>query len=279
MVAQHLDTEHQERTVDAGSLQTMLPRIVDLFDEPYADSSAIPTVHVSEAARESVKAVLSGDGGDEVFAGYRRYPRWFGRSRFDGVPVVVRRALAPLVHALLPNGARRERLIRDLTLPPLERYGALVGLFSPLEKRKVLCPDFVREFGDYDDYWFLRQSWREDLDPLTRLQYVDLKTYLPDDILTKVDRASVSCSVEVRPPLLDHELVEFVFAIPTKLRAPENRSKFVLRRAVEGLVPPEVIDRSKQGFGVPNPWWLGTERAWVEDALTGTDEAGVVSPN
>jgi asparagine synthase (glutamine-hydrolysing) len=141
-------------------------------------------------------------------------------------------------------------------------------LFSPHQKRALLSPDQARAFEGYDDYWYYRQYWREDLPPLARLQYLDLKTFLADDILTKVDRASMASSVEVRPPLLDHELVELVFGMPADWNVSGGEQKWLLKRAVERRVPPAVLHRSKKGFSAPMTPWIAAERAWVQQELS-----------
>ncbi|RME50256.1 MAG: hypothetical protein D6795_10385 [Deltaproteobacteria bacterium] len=140
-------------------------------------------------------------------------------------------------------------------LDPLEAYCMLMGGILKEEKAFLLRPEIVRRFRDYDDYWFFREHWIADLDPFTRLQYLDLKTYLPDDILTKVDRASMAVSLEVRVPILDHEVVAFAFSLPVAVRNPGNRPKYLLKRMLAPFLPETILERRKQGFAIPLSRW------------------------
>jgi len=266
IVAAHYNTHHTESVVGRESLDRMLPHVLALYDEPFADTSAIPTYYVTAAAGEHVKVLLSGDGGDEVFAGYNWYGSWLARQSHDRVPLVAGRLLAPLAE-WWPADRRGKALLNSLSRRALARYAAPMELFSPAQKRKLLAPSRLREFEGYDDYWHFRRFWREDLDPLARMQYLDLKTFLPDDILTKVDRASMASSVEVRPPLLDHELVELVFSMPSSWSLRAGEQKWLLKRAVEDRLPSAVLDRSKKGFSAPMTPWIAGSREWVEREL------------
>jgi asparagine synthase (glutamine-hydrolysing) len=248
----------------------MLPRVLAMYDEPFADTSAIPTYYITAAAGEQVKVLLSGDGGDELFAGYTWYRTWLERRRFDRLPLIgLRRHLEPLADAW-PMGRPGKGLLSDLSRSPLGRYAGLMELFSPHQKRALLAPGRATEFHDYDDYWYFRQFWREDLDPVARLQYLDLKTFLPDDILTKVDRASMASSVEVRPPLLDHVLVEQVFRLPSPWLLRDGQQKWLLKEAVKGRLPGAVLDRAKKGFSAPMTPWIARASTWVERELAET---------
>ncbi len=266
-VAAHCGTRHTERVVGHESLDRMLPRVLAMYDEPFADTSAIPTYYITAAAGREVKVLLAGDGGDELFAGYTWYATWLAHRRFDRLPGLAPRARLGALADWWPPGRPGKGLLTDLSRSPLGRYAALMELFSPHQKRALLWPDQAEEFAEYDDYWYYRQHWREDLDPLTRLQYLDLKTFLPDDILTKVDRASMASSVEVRPPLLDHELVEQVFGMPAAWNVRNGERKWMLKRAVEARLPSAVLHRTKKGFSAPMTPWIAAERAWVEQEL------------
>jgi asparagine synthase (glutamine-hydrolysing) len=254
-VAERLGLQHRVRTVAAPEARDALDRMTDLYDEPFADASSIPTLHLSLLGREEVKVALGGDGGDEVFGGYWWYEAWRRGERLGVLPKGVRRATSGGV-ALLPR-LRDVTWLTDLGAEPIERYAALVELFSPVAKRSLLSGQAAAQLDGYDDRWHLREHWRPELDPQTRMQYVDLKTYLPGDILTKVDRASMSASLEVRPPLLDHQLVESVFHLPASTRGTD---KALLRRAMAGRLPAEVLSRPKKGFSVPWSRWAAELR-------------------
>jgi asparagine synthase (glutamine-hydrolysing) len=271
LVAAHCGTHHEESVVGRESLDRMLPHVLALYDEPFADTSAIPTYYVTAAAGEHVKVLLSGDGGDELFAGYTWYGKWLARQGYDRVPVVAGRLLVPLAE-WWPADRRGKGVLNSLSRRALGRYAAPMELFSPPQKRKLLAPSRLREFEGYDDYWHFRRFWRDDLDPLARMQYLDLKTFLPDDILTKVDRASMASSVEVRPPLLDHELVELVFSMPSSWSFRAGEQKWLLKRAVEDRLPSAVLDRPKKGFSSPMTPWIAGSREWVERELAATSQ-------
>ena len=280
-VAQRFSTRHTESVVSVASVREALGHMVGLYDEPFADSSAIPTTEVCRVAREGVKVALSGDGGDEVFGGYRRYPAIRQRMKWLRLPAPLRRTLFAPLASRWPAGRRGAGFLADLaSAHPVEVYAHRVEVFTPAEKRRILGPEWGREFRDYDDYWYYRQHWHADLDPMTRLQYVDLKTYLPDDILTKVDRASMAVSLEVRPPLIDHELVEFVFSVPPEVRWADGEMKHLLKHAMRERLPAEVLTRGKKGFSVPWRSWEKSEAPWIREALTGGTSVreGVLEP-
>lgn len=281
-VAEHFHTQHSVSIVGAESVKLQLSNILGRYDEPYADSSAIPTHEVCRAASQQVKVALSGDGGDEVFAGYPRYPIWYGRQRWTSVPAIFRKPVFVPLSLFFPEGRRGYGLVRDLAaadsfLP----YVRQVEIFTPEQKRRIMGAAFVKEMGDYDDYWYYRQYWRPELDPLTRVQYLDLKTYLPDDILTKVDRASMAVSLEVRPPLLDHKLVEFVFSLPASLRCPEGDRKYILRKVMQKRLPEGFALYRKQGFSVPWRTWGKKENPWMSQYLAGGEgvKQGILKSN
>jgi asparagine synthase (glutamine-hydrolysing) len=250
-----------------------------VHDEPYADGSALPTGRVSQLAAEDLKVVLSGDGGDEVFAGYRWYARWLRRHRIDIVPEAIRRPVFGTLAGV--PWVRSAGWVSDLAVSGVDRYARLVELFPIDRKRNLIGRELVASLNGYDHYAPLRRYWREDLDPITRMQYLDLKTYLPDDILTKVDRAGMAASLEVRPPLLDHRLVEAVLALPSAVRLPGGEPKGLLKRAVAGRVPVEVLERAKKGFSAPWTRWLPELRAWAGEELRdgAAVQAGILEPD
>jgi len=262
-VAEACGTEHHELLVEPNDLK-VLEELLSGFDEPFADSSAIPTYLVSRLARQHVKVVLSGDGGDELFAGYDRYGVDRGRRHLGlagdlGLGGVLRAA-----SVLLPVGGGRNTLY-TLSLPRLQRYIHSISLFPRQALEAVLEGDAGAARVD------IAALADRDLDSLSRLQDLDLKTYLPGDILTKVDRMSMANSLEARVPLLDHPLVEFACSLPPDLQLRAGTTKYLLKRALEGRVPAEVLTRAKQGFAVPlESWFSGSIPGFFRDELADT---------
>lgn len=266
-IAAHLGTEHMELRVTPQMALDLVPELPGVFDEPFGDSSAIPTALLSTLTRQHVTVALSGDGGDELFGGYTRYSRaeraWFGRSL---VPAPAR----PLAAAALRNVARiapgrhRERFDRFSRLVstrhPMEQYGAMTAYWDP----GVLLPGIAPHPTVTSD----PSGWQRFDDPTQSLMYADAMTYLPDDILVKVDRASMRASLEARVPLLDHRVVEHAWALPRRMRVRDGRRKWVLRQVLARHVPPALFERPKAGFAVPLGGWLrGPLRAWAEELL------------
>ncbi len=273
IAAERFGTEHHEFIV-TPDICHIVEELAWHLDEPFADSSAIPTYAVSKLAREHVKVVLSGDGGDELFAGYTRYGIDRGRSGFARLPRVVRRGLMQPLSRGLPHGAWGRNYLHNVALDPLDRYLDSVSFFTSLAKRSLYSVDFrarLREGGGTDRAAaiFAEHAGRAGAaDPLETLLYLDSKTYLPGDILTKVDRMSMAVSLEARVPLLDHELIEFVGRIPSSLKMKGSETKHIFKRAVRGLVPDEILDRPKQGFGLPVQKWINQElRGQIRDTL------------
>jgi len=263
IVADAFHTQHQTRIVAQGDLQSSLAQMVTLYDEPFADASGLPTLAVSELAVKQVKVVLAGDGGDETLAGYFKYRRWLELAEQDwGGPTFRKTVFENLVMGTLKPLAGLPKVLGVINTGLLDlrgkegvdRYGALVSPIKSFQKG-LLLPDLVNEFKGYDDYWYLRRYWQPQLEPLARLQYVDLKTYLPDDILTKVDRASMAASLETRVPLLDHEWVELAASLPTEMRF----DKSILREAMVGILPEPILTRGKKGFSAPLLSWMPAE--------------------
>src|SRR4029077_20117400 len=247
-VAQACGTEHHELLVEPNDLK-VLEELLAGFDEPFADSSAIPTFLVSRLARQHVKVVLSGDGGDELFAGYDRYVVDRGRRHLGLAGDLGFGPILRAVGGLLPVGGGRNTLY-TLALPRLQRYIHSMSLFPREALEAVLDGDGAAERVD------IASLADEDLDFLSRLQDLDLKTYLPGDILTKVDRMSMANSLEARVPLLDHPLVEFACSLMPDLQLRDGNTKYLLKRALEGHVPADVLGRPKQGFAVPLESWF-----------------------
>ncbi|MBI5713220.1 MAG: asparagine synthase (glutamine-hydrolyzing), partial [Chloroflexi bacterium] len=259
IVADTFHTTHRTRIVSRQDFSSALDQMIDLYDEPFADGSGLPTLAVSRLAAEHVKVVVAGDGGDETLAGYIRYLKWVEMAqRESGAPSfrdllyekILLKALTPFtgvpkVLGLISAGDLDLRGKRGA-----DRYGALIDSVKAFQKPKLL-PDLAREFKDYDDYWYVRKFWRDDLDEISAMQYVDIKTYLHDDILTKVDRASMAASLEVRVPLLDHAWVELAASLPAEWRF----QKSIFREALIGVLPESILNRSKKGFSAPLLNW------------------------
>jgi len=267
MVSRAFHTQAQERIVQASATK-ILESLVWHFDEPFADSSMIPTYYVSQVARERVTVCLSGDGGDENFAGYRRYRFDVLENRVrDVLPAGVRRPLFGTLGMLypkadwLPRVFRAKTLFTNLSLSPERAYGHTMSWFTSEWKDRIYRPDWQDQIADYDPHSVLEAHFARTAgwDPLSRIQYVDIKTYLVDDILTKVDRASMAHSLEVRVPLLDHEFMERAAAIPSGYKLRGGEGKYIFKRALAGTVPDEVLNRPKMGFTIPLSRWFRNE--------------------
>jgi asparagine synthase (glutamine-hydrolysing) len=252
-VAEWFGTEHHELIATPQDLG-LLDDVLTACDEPFADASAIPTYLVSRLARQHVKVVLSGDGGDELFAGYDRYVVDRRERRLGILGDLGLGAPLSLVSDALPEGTRGKNFLRHFSLPRMQRYIDAISLFPDRALRNLLEPGTAAASPPlFEDA--LRES--RGLDALSRLQDLDLRTYLPGDILTKVDRMSMAHSLEARVPLLDHPLVEFACGLPADLRMRGEQTKFLLRRILRGRVPDEVLTRPKRGFAVPLSSWFG----------------------
>ena len=268
IAARHFGADHHEFVVTPDVCR-LVEEIVWHHDEPFADVSSVPTYVVSKMAREHVTVALSGDGGDEVFGGYERYVVDQRRRRYERIPALLRRALLRASRTL-PQGAYGKRFLRNIALEPAARYVDSVTYFDHDAQLNLFSEDARRALAGYDpaerfERTFAAPASRFRLD---HLLYLDSKTYLPGDILVKVDRMSMANSLETRAPLLDHRLIEFAQTIPAslKLRGPET--KYILKRAAEGLIPDEIINRPKQGFDVPIRRWFNRElREMLDDTL------------
>ncbi len=256
-------TDHNERIVRPDALEA-LDRLTWHYDEPFADSSALPTYYVSQMTRQSVTVALSGDGGDENFGGYRRYFYDVLENRLRGyLPRQFRQHVLGSLAAIypkadwLPQIFRAKTLLTNLSLDPLAGYYNSMSWFGK-DKTGIFSPAFARTIGEYSPSALFEQYGRESgtSDPLSRIQYVDIKTYLVDDILTKVDRASMAHSLEVRVPLLDHEFMELAATIPSGLKLKGREGKHVFKQALRPYVSSNILDRPKQGFSIPLKNWL-----------------------
>jgi asparagine synthase (glutamine-hydrolysing) len=275
IIAKKFGTDHHELIVRPDAWE-LTEELVWFLDEPFADVSAIPTYLVSKLAAAHVKVVLSGDGGDEVFAGYDRYAWTLAEERrFGWLPRPARAALTRLA-AALPDRARGKNFLRHVALPAHLRYVDGESMFQTPTKLRLLGPELRAGLLQHDLDVLAATEERVALldgapgDLLKRLQYLDTMTYLPLDILTKVDRMTMAHSLEARPPLLDHTLVERVFGLSSSLKlAADGTQKAVFKRAVADLVPPEILNRPKRGFGVPIvKWFRGPLRAPMQELFS-----------
>jgi asparagine synthase (glutamine-hydrolysing) len=231
------------------------------LDEPFGDTSAIPTYMVSKLASEHVKVVLSGDGGDELFAGYDKYVVEGRERRLDAVPVPLRRA-AGAIGNRMPEGMRGRRFLRHLALDGPRRYLDASTLFRADELRKLFADEAFEQVARHDPAAASLGCFdRPDGDWLAAVQHRDLESYLPLDILTKVDRMTMAHSIEARPPLVDHKLVEFAATVPARIRLKGGTTKYLFKRAMRGILPDTIIDRPKHGFAVPIAHWFRGELA------------------
>ena len=254
-VAQQFGTEHRELILKPD-VEDLLEDFAWYLDEPFGDSSAIPTYMVSKLAAGEVKVVLSGDGGDELFAGYDKYRVEDRERRYEYVPAPLRHALG-LVGAAMPEGAKGRNFLRHLALSGPARYLDASTLFKADQKQRLFMPEAAARMAA-DDPWREARAFLGNAagDWLSAAQHWDLKSYLPLDILAKVDRMSMAHSLETRVPLLDHRLVEFAATIPPELKLCNGTSKSIFKRAMRGVLPDAIIDRPKQGFAVPLGLWF-----------------------
>jgi asparagine synthase (glutamine-hydrolysing) len=272
-VATRYGTDHYEMVVKPNALE-ILPKLAWHLDEPFADSSAIPTYYVSKITREHVTVALSGDGGDENFAGYRRYARAVElHERFDTGVSRLARPLFTLASGLLPVGAPGQAWTGMIGAGPLERYFRMVTYQRRETLRRLLSEDLrALAVSGPDPALFSRiASEGGGTDYLSTLQRIDMATYLPDDILAKVDRTSMAVSLESRVPLLDHRLMEFVATMPSGLKLRNGGGKYLLKRAMAQDLPTGILTRKKMGFGVPlADWFRGDLRDMTRDVLLGS---------
>ena len=287
-VARHCGTDHQVRQVDPDDFG-LLERLGAVYDEPFADSSAIPTYRVCELARSRVTVALSGDGGDESFAGYRRY-RWHVQEERlrRRLPAALRRPLFGALGRAYPKLNRAPRFLRAkatfqaLAMDPLEAYLDSVAVVKAPIRARLFSARFRSELQGYRATEVLRGHARNGPDhPLQRAQYLDFKTYLPGDILTKVDRASMAHSLEVRVPILDHQLVAWAAGLSPEQTLRGGEGKHVFKQALRPHLPEDVLFRRKMGFAVPLAgWFRGPLREQLRRTLLGPEllDTGLFDP-
>jgi asparagine synthase (glutamine-hydrolysing) len=261
LVAEKFCTDHHELIVEPN-LEATLTGLTSSLEEPFGDSSMLPTYFVSCLARQHVTVALSGDGGDELFAGYDRYAVHVKSRRFDFIPKWVGRSYREQLHPRLPIGTRGRRFLYNASLPWQDRYLDSISFVSGVEHYShLLSPDF--RDGDSNDSWNSFRFYLHEAparDDLSRILYLDTKTYLVGDILTKVDRMSMATSLEVRVPILDHIFLEWVTGLPINLKWHGLQQKYILKKLAERLgIPATVVHRPKQGFAMPLVHWMRNE--------------------
>jgi asparagine synthase (glutamine-hydrolysing) len=285
-IAEHFGTEHTERTVSADAV-SLLPQLARFYDEPFADSSAVPTFLVSQIASQHVKVVLSGDGGDEALGGYSRYAHDLKEASIRRlIPTWMRRQwLSTLATAWpkadwLPRPLRLKTFLTNMSLPAGQAYANTLSLCRLPLRHQLLNADLRRSIGQHDTGHAAVSGFQNGgADPLNGMIAADMATLLPDDYLVKVDRSSMANGLEVRPPMLDHEFLELCARVPARLKIKHGETKWLLRQTARRLVPASIIDRPKQGFEIPvDEWFKGPLGEMFRDTVlaSGSSLAGIV---
>ncbi len=275
-VANLYQTNHQVMAVDPNDYD-LIDHLAILYDEPFADSSAIPTYRVCEMAKQQVTVALSGDGGDEIFAGYLRYKWHMDSERLrSAIPQSIRRPIFSGLSRLLPGSmmAPKVSALKEtfdlISRDGVDSYFQLICTVKDSLRRQLFSRSFRRKLQGYRavDVLYQHAETVPNVDALTLIQYLDLKTYLPGDILTKVDRASMANSLEVRVPILDHKLVEWAFRLPRKLKLRQGGGKHIFKHSLRTRLPDDILYRRKMGFAVPlGAWFRGPLRDRIRDVL------------
>jgi asparagine synthase (glutamine-hydrolysing) len=274
LIAEKFETQHEEQVVKPDAV-ALLPRLVWHYNEPFADSSALPSFAVCEMARQFVTVALNGDGGDESFFGYDRYLAMKLAAYQDRIPFAIRQTIVQGAERL-PVGApksrvyRARRFARSLTDDPVRRYAGWMSLFDNAAKEELYTPEFAETIRSSDSLDVLRGAYaRSDATTfLEKTVHTDVQLYLPDDLLVKMDIASMANSLELRSPFLDHRVVEFAAALPPGMKLRRLTHKYLLKRAMRGILPAGILHRRKSGFGVPMETWLrGELRTLLVDTL------------
>ncbi len=273
LAAKRFRTSHHEQIVRPKAIE-VLPLLAEHHDEPFGDSSSIPTYYLSKMTREHVTVALTGDAGDECFAGYRRYKAVKLAGLLDRLPAPLRKLLDP---GKLPGGAlergfmqRLKKFTSGIPLPPEERYFLWMSIFAENERRELYTPEFLKKVSTGSPFRFMDQYYEEagDTDLISATTYVDLCSYLPCDLLTKVDIASMANSLEARSPFLDPAVVELAASLPMELKLRGMKDKYLLKTAFADLIPESILNRDKMGFGVPlAPWFRGELKDFLQDHL------------
>jgi len=275
-VARHFHTKHTEFVVESSMVKELVPVLMNYLDEPLADASIIPTYIISKLARQYVTVALAGDGGDELFAGYDTYKAFKWARFYRRVPKLVRNGLVKPFVRRLPASAKRlsfefkaKKFISGIDYPPEIANTIWWGAYPPDEKARLLSSDFSAALRE-DPFAPIAFHLANDdaADPLDRICYLDLKLYLQDDLLVKVDRMSMANSLEIRVPFLDYTLIDFATAVPSRLKLKGMETKYILKKAVGPSLPPAILKRPKIGFDIPLGAWIrGELREFVRDVL------------
>lgn len=275
-VARHCNAKHQEFVLKPDIVEC-LPKIIAHYDEPVGDSSAIPNYYLSQQVSNHVTVALSGLGGDELCAGYERYLGALVGERYTQIPSFFRRRVIQPIIESLPDSSvghpfpeRLRRFIRSASLPLADRYYSIISKFNDQQRDQLFVPDFKAKVDVIEAHQVFMRFWnvgaRDDLHQLLR---IDVGTYLVDDLLTLTDRVSMAHSLEVRVPFIDREVVEFMWAVPARMKIRGFAKKYLLKLAAERLLPREVIYRKKKGFSVPlTVWFRGALKSYVEEVLS-----------
>ena len=275
-IAEHVGADHHEFIVRPDALE-VLPLLVEHYGEPYADSSAIPTYYVARETRKHVTVALNGDGGDEAFAGYERYAAMQLAQKYHRLPALLREAVIEQAVGLIPTSEGRrsrardaKRFLKAASLPKVERYFRWVSDFDMHDKHDLYSEDFRHEIGNTDARdvltpWFAQANGSGIVDAAL---LADTMTYLPNDLLVKVDIATMAVSLEARSPFLDHHVIEFAASLPEKLKLRGLTTKYLLKRVLKQLLPVENLNRRKMGFGVPiGDWFRGRMQPFLRETL------------
>ncbi|MFN2643547.1 MAG: asparagine synthase (glutamine-hydrolyzing) [Burkholderiales bacterium] len=278
-VSRHIGSQNHLLMLAPSALLSAFSEWVEVFDEPFADPAALPTLLLARLTRKHVTVVLTGEGADEVFSGYGNYRKRVREERLTGVLGARYSPLRPLVHAL-PARLRKDRLLKAIGEPRPRRYTTIPQVFDPTLRAELYTPRFraaqESRMADYAERYYVECNSREYLD---RIMYVDARLWLPDDLLTKVDRATMASSLEARVPYLDHRFFEFCARLDPKLKQRGATGKYLLKRLAEKLLPREVVHRPKQGFMPPlAEWFAGVLKAEAQAALTRLGQRGLFQP-
>jgi len=276
-IAQHFNTEHYEEIIKPNATE-LTDFLLNILDEPFGDFSVFPTYLVSKMARKHVTVTLSGDGGDELLGGYDTYIAQGVAKRYARLPAFLRKgAIEPIINALPPTNKKKgfinksKRFVEGARLPDHLQHTRWMIFLQQAEKELLYHPDFQRNLNGFSGYGFLEEQFlaAHSNDPLDQMEYVDIKTYMVDDILVKVDRMSMATSLEARVPMLDHRFVEFAATLPSEWRLKGKRTKYILKEAMKDILPMQIIERGKEGFSIPIKSWMKNElNPMMMDALS-----------